>query len=182
MNSMKENNSILDVIKSRHSVRKFTDDPVSEEDLNAVLEAARLAPSGTNKQPWHFIIIKNKETQKKLADLLPWGRYIKNAPIAIAILVKLKSMWSILDGAIAVTHITLEAAARGLGTCWCACYPNIEKRADLEQNINTILGIPEKLRSKMKLITITPLGYPAENGIKETSRKDLSEIVHYEKF
>ena len=174
--------SILDVIKSRHSVRKFTDQPVSDEDLNAILEAARWAPSGTNKQPWHFIIIKNKDTQYKLADLMPWGRFIKNAPIAIAILVQLKSMWAILDGAIATTHITLEAAARGLGTCWCACWPNIEQNPELEKKIFDILGVPEKLQPKMKLITITPLGYPAEDGIKETTRKDLSKMVHYEKF
>ena len=174
--------SILDVIKSRHSVRKFSDKEVSDEDLNAILEAARWAPSGVNKQPWHFIIIKNKETQKKLAELLPWGKYIKNAPIAIAILVETKSMWAILDGAIAMTHITLEAAARGLGTCWVACWPNLENNPDIEEKIFEILGVPEKKRKKMKLITITPLGYPIPEGIKETTRKNLSEIVHYEKF
>ncbi|MHA1270582.1 MAG: nitroreductase family protein [Candidatus Helarchaeota archaeon] len=179
---MSNKRSILEVIKSRKSVRKFTDEQIADEDLNGILEAARLAPSGTNKQPWHFIIIKNKDTQKKLADLLPWGRYIKNAPVAIAILVQLKSMWAVLDGAIAMTHITLEAAARGLGTCWCACWPNIEKNPALEKEINDILGIPEKLHGKIKLITITPLGYPAPDGIKETSRKELSKIVHYEKF
>ncbi|MHA1311060.1 MAG: nitroreductase family protein [Candidatus Helarchaeota archaeon] len=179
---MTEKNSILEIIKARHSVRKFENTSVSDEDLNGVLEAARWAPSGTNKQPWHFIVIKNKDTQKKLAEMLPWGRFIKNAPIAIAILVHLKSMWAIVDGVIAMTHITLEAAARGLGTCWCACWPNIEKNPELEKNINKILGIPEKLFGKIKLITITPLGYPAADGIVKTSRKQLSEIVHYEKF
>ena len=175
-------NSILDVIKSRHSVRRFTDKKVSDTDLKDILEAAQWAPSGTNKQPWHFIIIKNKETQKKLADLLPWGKFIKNAPIAIAIIVQLKSLWTILDGAIAMTHITLEATAKGLGTCWCACYPNIGKKPELEKQVSDVLGIPEDLQPKMKLITITPLGYPSSDSIIETKRKNLSKIVHYEKF
>ncbi|MBD3230883.1 MAG: hypothetical protein GF329_22080 [Candidatus Lokiarchaeota archaeon] len=179
---MSEKNSILDVIKSRNSVRKFSNKKVSDEDLNAVLEAARLAPSGTNKQPWHFIIIKNKDTQHQIADLMPWCRFIKNAPIAIAVVVREKSMWAILDGAIAVTHMTLEAAARGLGTCWCASWPNLGKKPELEQKIKNILGIPEKLQSKTKIITITPLGHPIPEGITETKRKDLSKIVHYEKF
>ncbi|MHA1143315.1 MAG: nitroreductase family protein [Candidatus Helarchaeota archaeon] len=174
--------SILDVVKKRKSVRKFTDQDVSDEDLNAVLEAARLAPSGTNKQPWHFIIIKNKETQKKIASLLPWGTFIKKAPIAIAILVQKKSMWAILDGCIAVTHIMLEAAARGLGTCWCACWPNLDKNPALEKQIHDILGIPEDLQPKMKLITITPLGHPDPKGIKETTRKPIEKIVHHEQF
>ncbi|MHC1591576.1 MAG: nitroreductase family protein [Candidatus Helarchaeales archaeon] len=174
--------SILEVIKKRKSVRKFTDEEVAEEDLNAVLEAARLAPSGTNKQPWHFIIIKNKETQKELAKLMPWGSFIKNAPIAIAVIVEQKSMWSILDGTIAMTHITLEAAARGLGTCWCACWPNLEKNPDLETKIKDLLGIPKEKQSKIKIITITPLGHPRPDGIKETKRKPLEKIVHHEKF
>lgn len=179
---LSEKNSILDVIKSRHSVRKFSNKKVSDEDLNAVLEAARWAPSGTNKQPWHFIIIRNKEMQYKLADLMPWCRFIKNAPIAIAVVVKDKSMWAILDGTIAVTHITLEAAARGLGTCWCASWPNLEKKPELDLKIKKLLSIPEKLQEKMKIITITPLGHPVPEGIKETKRKELSKIVHYDKY
>ena len=174
--------SIIDIIKKRKSVRRFTDQEVSEEDLKAVLEAARLAPSGTNAQPWHFIIIKNKDTQKELANLIPWGSFIKNAPIIIAILVNTKATWAILDGAIAMTHITLEAAARGLGTCWVANWPNVPKKPELETQIKNILGIPEELQPKMKVITITPLGHPHPRGSMTTKRKPLEDIVHFEKF
>ncbi|MEE9377650.1 MAG: nitroreductase family protein [Candidatus Lokiarchaeia archaeon] len=125
----KEKISILDIIKSRRSTRRFKPDMVSDEDLNAVLEAARWAPSGDNKQPWKFIVIKNKENMMKIAELSPLKRFhamLRNGPVLIAILVNSKrSKWVVLDGAICVQNLMLEAWVRGLGTCFSSWYPTM---------------------------------------------------------
>lgn len=165
----------------RKSVRQFTDQEVSDEDVKFCLEAARWAPSGTNKQSWHFIVIRNKETQEKIAKLMPWAKYNKFAPIAIACLANTKSIWHLLDVSIATEHLVLAAAERGLGTCWSAVY-GINKPPDFQNRIMTILGVPEELQDKYIVVTITPLGHPAEGGTIKTKRKELEKIYSLEKF
>jgi len=101
---MEKKLSILDIIKSRRSTRRFKTDMVPDEDLNAVLEAGRWAPSADNKQPWKFIVIKNREIMVKIVELSPlkgFHAFLRNGPVLIAILVNSKrSKWVVLDGAI----------------------------------------------------------------------------------
>ena len=177
-------NSILDIIKSRRSTRRFKSDMVSDEDLNAVLEAARWAPSGDNKQPWKFIVIKDKQMMKLIAELSPAKKFhamLKNGPILIAIVVNSKkSKWVTLDGAICTQNLMLEAWARGLGACFSSWYPTMH--TSVCEEVKQLLGIPEP----WIIITFTPLGYPVDDPerahILPAKRKALEKLVCYEKF
>jgi nitroreductase len=158
----------MDVIKTRRSIRHYKPDPVPNKVLNQILETARLAPSTGNSQPWHFIIVKDPETKKKLA-ISSWA---SEAPVVIVGCVdaNITSGWYAVDLAIAFEHIVLAAANFGLGTCWMG-------KMGIDETIKKVLHIPEHV----KVIAVTPLGYPDETpGPK--ARKSLSEIVHYEKF
>ncbi len=158
----------MDVIRRRRSIRRYKPDPVPEEILNQILEAARLAPSSGHRQPWHFIVVKDTETKRKL-ELAGWA---SEAPIVIVGCTdpQVSPRWHIVDLTIAFEHILLAAANFGLGTCWIG-------KMNFDEIIKEVLNIPKS----MKVVAVTPLGYPAEApGPKE--RKALSEIVHYERF
>ncbi|MHA1651096.1 MAG: nitroreductase family protein [Candidatus Helarchaeota archaeon] len=181
---MEKKTSILEIIKSRRSTRRFKPDMVSDEDINAVLEAARWAPSGENFQPWKFIVIKNKQTMENILEYIPYKKYqkfIANAPVLIVVLGdSRKSRWWFLDCALAIQNLMLEAWARGLGTCFSAQYPTVPEA--VEQNIKELLEIPKKWR----IVTMTPLGYPIDPPERAfrlpAERKPLEKIVCYEKF
>ena len=116
---------ILKEIVERYSVRKYLDKDVEEEKLREVLEAGRLAPSACNYQPWKFIVVRDKEIRKKIAEPTTWAKFIAEAPVLIvACKVRdgfLMGGWydsAILDIGIALDHMTLQATHLGLGTCW----------------------------------------------------------------
>ena len=181
---MEPKTSILDLIKSRRSTRRFKPDLVSDEDINAVLEAAQWAPSGENFQPWKFIVIKSKERMEQILEFIPYKKYqkfIMNGPVLIVVIGdKRKSKWWFLDCALAVQNLMLEAWARGLGTCFSAQYPTVPEH--VEEKIKELLEIPKK----WKIVTMTPLGYPIdppESAFRfPASRKPFEKIVCYEKF
>ncbi|NVM55179.1 MAG: nitroreductase family protein [Candidatus Helarchaeota archaeon] len=181
---MEEKTSILHIIKTRRSTRRFKPDPVPEEDLNAVLEAARWAPSGENFQPWKFIVIKNKQTMEQIVELLPYKKYqkfLQNGPVLLVVLGdRRKSRWWFLDCTLAVENLMLEAWARQLGTCFSAWYPTVPEQ--VEQKVNEMLEIPKKWR----IVTMTPLGYPIDPPERAfrlpATRNPLDTLVCYEKF
>jgi len=153
----------MEVIRKRVSIRKYATDPVPDELLNQVLEAARLAPSSGNSQPWHFIVVKDPQTKKTLG-ISEWAQ---QAPVVI---VGCTEASDPTDIAIAFEHLVLAATSLGLGTCWIG-------RWGADREIKKALGIPPNVR----VLAVTPLGYSAESrGPK--SRKPLSEIVHHETF
>ncbi len=176
--------SILDLIKARRSTRRFASTPVPDAELNAVLEAARWAPSGDNYQPWKFLVIKDAPTMEKIVEMIPYKQmqaFLKKAPILIGIIVNEKrSSWAIIDGALCAQNLALEAWARGLGTCFSAWYPTAP--ATLVEQVKALLGIPPK----WTILTFTPLGYPdpdpARAYILPPRRKPLEKLVCYEKF
>lgn len=158
----------MEVIKKRRSIRRYRPDPIPDEVLNQILEAARLAPSGGHRQPWHFIVVKDPETKRKLG-IADWA---SEAPIVVVGCTdpEISPRWHIVDLSIGFEHIVLAAANFGLGTCWIG-------KLGFDETIKKVLGIPEH----MKVVAVTPLGYPAETpGPKE--RKAPPEIVHYKKF
>lgn len=158
----------MDVIKARRSIRRYKPDPVPEDVLNQVLEAARLAPSGGHRQPWHFIVIRNEETKRRLG-IPVWAA---EAPVVIVGCTdpEASPRWHVVDISIVFEHLVLAAANFGLGTCWIG-------KLGADEALKKVLGIPDH----MKVVAVTPLGYPAEKP-KPKERKPLSEIVHYEKF
>ncbi len=181
---MEKKTSLLEVMRARRSTRRFKPDGVPDEDLRAVLEAARWAPSGENLQPWKFIVIKDNKIMEQIVESIPYKKYQKflmNAPVLIVVLAdKHKSRWWFLDVALAVENLMLEAWARGLGTCFSAWYPTAPET--LEIKVRELLEIP----SKWVIFTMTPLGYPIDSPEQAfrlpPTRKPLEEMVSYEKF
>jgi len=157
-------------IRTRREIRDYLEKPVSDESLRKILEAGRLAPSSKNSQPWHFIVIKNKETLGKIASLTPTGAHIGKAPLAIAVLMDGAKLPEI-DGTRAIQNMVIEAWDLGIGACWITNF--------YDDGVKDILKAPQR----MKLITVIPFGYPTEprTGRKKI-RKPLEEIVSYERL
>lgn len=169
---------VLEVIQKRRSVRKYKEDPIPEKDLMRVLEAARLAPSGKNFQPWKFIIVKDKALKEKLAQASAGQFFMAEAPIIIvgcgfpdncyAHMGRYMKSWSV-DVTIALEHLILQAQEEGLGTCWIGSFE--------EEEVKAILNIPENV----KVLALIPLGYPDEIP-RFRGRKSLDEIISYDRF
>ncbi len=157
------------VIKTRRSIRKYKGTPVPRESLMKILEAARIAPSAAHRQPWHFVVVEDKETIEKLAGRSKWAAEAPAMIVGLADPVASPN-WYLNDMGIAFEHIVLTATSLGLGTCWMG-----QTKRDAE--VKEILGIPDEL----KVIALTPLGEPDE--IKEPKeRKSLEEIVSWGKY
>lgn len=168
---------VKNVIERRFSVRKFKNIAIEEEKLPQILEAARLAPSAVNFQPWHFIVVQQPENIEKIYEVYP-REWIKSAPVVIIACSDPTRSWkrgsdgkdyADIDIAIAVDHIILQATELGLGTCW-VCNFNPAKCAEL-------FNIPKQLEPAV----LIPLGYP-DIAPPLKKRKTLDEIVHWEKF
>jgi nitroreductase len=158
-----------ELLTKRRSIRRYKDKPVPRESIVKMLEAARIAPSAGHRQPWHFIVVQDRETLSALAAKQAWAA---EAPAMIVGLADSEAspMWCQNDLAIAFEHVVLAAANMGLGTCWMGLM-----RRDAE--VRELLGVPDK----MKIIAQTPVGYPIETlGPKE--RKPLDEIVSWERY
>ena len=177
---------VLEAIKTRRSIRKYKNDPVDDKTLETVLEAARWTPSWANTQCWRFIVVRDSDTQNKLADTLsptnPAMAAIRNAPIVIVACAELgksgykegivktdKGDWFMFDVALAMQNLVLAAHSLGLATVHVGLF-------DAEKAAN-ILEVPQGYC----VVEMTPLGYPDE--IKDPRpRKELSEIVFYNKW
>ena len=175
-------------IKLRRSIRKYLAKPVEDERILQLIESARLAPSGDNTQPWHFIIIRDEAIKQQIARVAHNQKWMLAAPVFIACIADIRSRIEpaveivlneespqnelkqiIRDTAIAIEHIVLEAVNEGLGTCWVAWFTQNE--------IRPILG----LANDKYVVGVLPIGYPDEDP-KPRKRKELKEIVHYDKW
>lgn len=166
----------LELVQKRRSIRDFLDKPVDESLLLSVLEAGRLAPSACNIQPWIFILIQEDNVRKSLKTVndRPW---FISAPVILAVCCDHKLSWKRKDGkdfgdidiAIAMDHITLAAAEKGLGTCWIGSFNAVEA--------SKVLKLPDHIEP----VAFTPIGYPADSEFKK-NRKEMSEILHWEYF
>jgi nitroreductase len=159
----------LEAILSRRSIRQYRSDLVPEEIITDILKAAMNAPSATNKQPWHFVIITSRETLDIIPEFHPYASMLRQAPVAIAVCGDTKEQpdfW-VQDCSAASQNILLAAHAKGLGAVWLAVYPR-EQRV---QELQNILNLPVHI-VPMSLIAI---GYPAENK-SPANRFDRSKI------
>lgn len=165
-----------ELIKRRGSIRGYQSDPVEEEKLLAVLEAARIAPTAHNNQPFRLIVIHTQGREEELSQI--YGRpWFTQAPIVICVVGVPDEGWVRhddknyyeVDVAIAMDHLILAATNLGLGTCWIGAFdPEAAREA---------LGLPDGVVP----IAFTPLGYPNSEA-REKVRKSLEEIVYYEKW
>ena len=158
-----------EVVSRRRSIRKYKDTPVPRESILQILEAARLAPSASNRQPWHFIVVTDKSTKARLAGSQSWAA---EAPAIILGLADVEASpnWHFNDLAIAFEHAVLAATDLGLGTCWMG-------QMYRDGEIKKMLGIPDKL----KVVAITPIGVPDENP-QPKFKKGLEEMVSWERY
>jgi len=165
-----------EVIRTRRSVRSYKTDPIPDDVLRRILDAARISPSGSNRQPWKFIIVRDEKIKRKLAVACSNQQFIAEAPVIIVACGYnihynrggyMRDMSMLVDVSIAFTHLILAARAEGLGTCWIGSFDNDE--------IKRILNIPEDVN----VVAITPLGYPKSSDIfvEASSRKSLEEII-----
>jgi nitroreductase len=156
---------VFKAINSRKSIRAFKSTPLKKEQINRILEAARLAPSAHNYQPWKFVLVKEDGLKKKLARACLNQTFIAEAPIVIVGTVDLlASEYALVDGAIALEHIVLQAEELGLGTCWIGAFD--------ESKVKELLLIPKNY----KVVGIIPVGEKNEKPFP-SPRKELKEIV-----
>jgi len=164
----------FDLIHKRYSVRAYQSRPVEKEKLQKVLEAANLAPTAANRQPFRLIVMHTQGRSDELKRIY-YRDWFHQAPIVICVAAVKSEAWSRRDGknyaevdaTIAMDHLILAAADLGLGSCWVAAF---DAKAARE-----ILHLPDD----MEPIAFTPLGYPADEW-KPKHRKNLADLVHYE--
>lgn len=161
----------LEILKTRRSVRSFLKKPVPKEIVEEIIDAARLAPTANNIQPWEFVVVTDEKTKLVLSELANYGRFIKDAGCCVAVFCK-DTKYYLEDGSAATENILLTAHALGLGACWVAG----DKKPYCE-DVKKLLGAP----SEYKLISLIPIGYPAEKPAPHDKR-DLKEVIHREKF
>ena len=165
-----------DVIRKRYSVRSYQDRPVEDDKLQRVLEAARLAPSGSNRQPWKFVVVRDPARRKAMAAACCEQAFVGQASVVIAgvglmpdRMMRCDVPGDPVDLAIALEHIALAAANEGLGACWIGAFK--------QDAVRQVLGIPPTA----KVIEVMTLGYPADE-LPPKTRKAMDEIVCYEKW
>ncbi|MBN1668231.1 MAG: nitroreductase family protein [Anaerolineales bacterium] len=159
------------LVRERCSIRGYKSDPVEEEKLQAVLEAARLAPTAANRQPFRLIVIKTEGRQEELRRIYN-REWFTQAPLVICAVGVPEEGWvrfdehnyTLVDVAIVMDHLILAAAEQGLGTCWIAAFD--------PQAAREVLGLPDEVVP----VVFTPLGYPAAPG-REKERKPLEALV-----
>lgn len=163
-------------LKERRSVRSYRDEPVEEEKLTKVLEAARVSPSAGNRQQWKFMVVKDTEKRKRLAEAACGQSFIAQAPVVLvacateaeAIMTCGQPAYTV-DVSIAFAYMILQACELGLGTCWIGAFH--------EDEVKKILSVPESIR----VVAMSPLGYSA-HPISPRPRKSLAEIVCFEEY
>ncbi len=167
---------VKEAIRERRSVRSYKSEEIPEEDLNLILEAARLAPSARNRQSWKFIVVKDKKRKEELAHAAAEQAFISEAPVIIAAVaiepeyvMRCEVPAYAVDLAIAIDRMTLQAVELGLGTCWIGAF--------YQGQVKNILQIP----NRYKVVALLPVGYSATSGGSK-NRKSLEEIVCYETF
>jgi nitroreductase len=164
--------SVLDLLTSRRSIRKYKGELVSQDTLDRILDAGRYAPSANNGQPWHFIVLKDREIKEKLSHG-QWNGFIKNSAFTVVGCAyegdTYARKWSTVDTTIALQNMVIAAWSLGIGSCWVGDFEEAEVRRTLH--------VP----TDWKILALISFGYPDETP-DITLRKPLKEIVGYNRF
>jgi len=170
---------VFRAIQERHSVRRYSPDPIPPSKLTRILEAARLAPSAANTQPWHFIVVCDHQKRKALSKSGMFSHFLSDSPVVIVGCGNRKASprWYIVDTAIAMENMVLTATAEGLGTCWVGSFD--------EEHVKKLLKIPEQYN----VIAIIAIGCAREERDLASTilhlfrrRKPLTEIASIGEF
>ena len=163
--------NVFEAISARRSVRRYVRGArIPEEHLRRIMEAARLAPSAKNSQPWRFVVVKDEQVKRRLVKACRGQRFLEDASVVIAALgVPSESRWYMQDPMIAVEHMVLEATELGYGTCWIGAFE--------EDEVKEVLSVPEEVR----VVCLLALGVPAESP-PPRPRKSLGEIFYLDRY
>lgn len=169
---------VLDAIKARQSVRAYLAKPIEDEKLDAVLNAARLAPSAANLQEWRFVVVREREAREKLAAAAAGQAFVVEAPAVIVACAETGGQvmrWGgppcyQMDVAIALDHMSLAAVGLGLGSCWIGMFD--------EKKVKEMLHIPVEIRVMAMML----LGYSSVPSVNAKNRLPLNRIVKYERW
>ena len=147
---------LIKTIFSRRSIRKYTEESVPEEQVTTILEAAMAAPSASNRKPWHFVTVTERDTLNRLAEAHKYAKMLHEAPLCIVVCgdESVSQRFWVQDCSAATQNILLAAQALGLGSVWCGVYPSEER----VKEISEILGI----KAPVKPLNLIAIGYPAE--------------------
>lgn len=164
--------SIIDVISTRRSVRKYEKKEIPQEVLDQILEAGRQAPSAVNKQPIRFVVATDSELTKNFSSAL-FNRFIKDSPLVIVGCADVKSMltgkWAVIDATIAIENMVIAAWSLGVGSCWIGAFD--------EEKVKQLLNVPKQ----WKVVALVTFGYPAEQP-KPKKKKQIEELFGFNSF
>lgn len=171
-----ENNQILDTIRSRKSVREFTDQTIEDTTISNILEAGRQAPSGLNNQPWCFIIVRDKITLNSIAKCTKYSSIIHGTPLLIVVMLDKNVMYDLTKdtqacGA-AIENMLLAAHGMSLGAVW------LGEILNKKEDVSHILEVPDSF----ELMAVIAIGHPVSDISHPKGRRELSKIAHNEKF
>jgi nitroreductase len=163
--------SIIESILSRKSIRQYEKKEIPKEVLNQIFEAGRNAPSAANKQPIHFIVLRDHELKKQLTTI--FSRFLKDSPVVIVGCADVKSLltgrWAVVDTTIAMQNMVIAAWSLGIGSCWIGAFN--------EKKVKETLKIPDR----WKVVALITLGYPAKQP-KQREKKSLEKMFSYDSF
>jgi nitroreductase len=162
---------VLEAIRTLLAVRSYQDKPVPDDVVRRILEAGRMSGSASNRQPWHFIVVQDRDTVRKVAAMARTGPYVAQAPLVIVVAIDKSIRFAVSDASRAIQCMFLAAWADGLGSNWVG-FGGLD-------GVSELLGIP----SELDVLAVLPFGYPAVSvGRGRKRRKPLSEIAHSERY
>ena len=162
---------VHEAIRTVLAVREFQSKPVPDSEIHRIIESARLTASSMNGQPWHFVVVQNRDTLVELGSLVRSGPYNAQAAFAVVVAIDKSSPFGISDASRAIQSMVLTAWSEGIGSNWTGWVGMTE--------VASLLGVPENL----DVIAVVPFGYPTQvRTMGRKRRKNLPEIAHRERF
>jgi nitroreductase len=162
---------VFDAIHTVLAVRSFQDKPIPRETVQRIVEAGRLTASSMNGQPWHFIVVEDRDTIRTLGGMLRTGPYVAQAPLAVVVAIQ-KTQFAISDASRAIQSMILAAWSEGVGSNWVGFIGGLD-------SIKPLLNIPKDI----DVLAVVPFGYPVKSlGRGKKQRKPAAEVVHHGKF
>jgi nitroreductase len=162
---------VFEAARTVLAVREYRDDPVPEDVVRRIVEAGRLTGSSQNGQPWHFVVVTDRDMLRQVAGAVPYGRYGADAALAIAVAAERRSRFGLSDASRAIQSMILTAWAEGVGSNWTGFSG--------EEEVRSILGIPEAY----DVVAVVPFGYPARRlGRGRKNRKPLADVASRDRF
>jgi len=167
---------IMNLLLTRRSIRKYSNQDVSEEQVNLLIKAAMYAPSAGNQQPWHFMVLRDKKIFDKIQEFHPYSKMLTGASVAVLICgdmsLETKTGYWTIDCSAATENMLIAAHGLGLGACWLGVYPRQERM----NGFSVLFTLPEKIMP----FSLVSIGFPAEN--KAVPERFNTSRIHYYKW